>query len=347
MGDWIKVDHVTPNKPEIVRIATQCRKSKEWALGCMVKLWIWFDAHTTDGVSRGLVLDQLASAICIPKRALLAALDVGWLIQEGEDHFAVPNFRKYISDTKKERDRKRKQRDKIGTKAGTKSGQTRDTSGTSAGQNRDKKWDKSGTIEERREEEKRNNLTVISPAAPEAQTAPPPADAGEAQDDDLIWQAFGPPDTSTDADASSPEPDPSEQSRECSPEPEPEQPPKRARKPRDPERAALWEAIRDVTGLDTSRPRSCKRIQKAIRELREADPPYTAAEVRRLAEVLQELGWTASLTPEAIAKHIDLVRRQPVRVNGKPKDYYAQVYEDLDKQLAEWVRKREGSDDAS
>lgn len=312
MADWIKVDHVTPSKPEIVRIAASCKKSREWALGCMVKMWIWFDAHTSDGVSRGLVLDHLASAIGIPRQALVAALQVGWLVQEGDDHFAVPQFRKYMSDTKKEREKKRRQRDN----AGTETGQKRDTTG-----------DKNGTIE--REGEKRTIRHRLSPMSGES-ASPPQQSCDDTIDIESIFCDPPEDDTSEYVDASRTGPS------------------RRAGPPRDPERAALWAAIRDVTGLDTSRPRSCKRIQQCIRELRAADPPYTADEVRRLPDVFRELGWDITISPETIAKHIDLVRRQPVRVNGSRRDSMDALYEELDRDLQQWVerKKREARDGA-
>ena len=348
---WIKIDHDLESKPEVITIARKLRMSRSMVIGHLVRFWCWADRHTENGDLPGITIGDLCALFATKPVFWSAVEEVGW-IKVTETGLFIPGWAKYMSSSAKARERVRRHRERKSAQKNEKEHSsggacnasvtpcnvTARNTGVSSSRSRNASVTRRNALEKRREE-KRNNLTVISPAAPEAQTAAPPADAGEAQDDDLIWQAFGPPNPSTDADASSPEPDRSEQSPECFAEPEdgappPEQPPKRARKPRDPERAALWEAIRDVTGLDTSRPRSCKRIQKAIRELREADPPYTADEVRRLPEVLQELGWTASLTPEAIAKHIDLVRNPPVRVNGH--DTQRQLSEMLDR----WVAKK-------
>lgn len=324
MGDWIKVDHDLPTKPEVQAIAEMCRMSRYTIIGYLIELWIWADKHTFPQSDRVLVprggLTTIAKVVGVPQRVLRAMCAVGWLQADG-DCVVFPGLRKWMSRNKKERERKQQSRqtsaDKMRTESGHVSAQCPQKVATGCGQNADALKDK-----KREENTTGNKLALISP----------PAEAGEAPDADDVWHTSDDQDdTSTGVDTShQPPPDGTSRDR-----------PRRRAGRRDPEHASLFAAIRDVTGLDTSRPRSCKRIEKAIRELREADPPYRADDVRRLGELFQELGWTA--TPEAIAKHIDLVRK-PAKVNGDRRGYYERLYRELDAELTEWVRRREAND---
>ena len=48
-GDWIKVELVTPDKPEIDLIADHAGVSINEAIGGLIRLWIWADQQTIDG----------------------------------------------------------------------------------------------------------------------------------------------------------------------------------------------------------------------------------------------------------------------------------------------------------
>jgi hypothetical protein len=81
-------------------------------------------------------------------------------------------------------------------------------------------------------------------------------------------------------------------------------------------RDALFDAVAKVTGSDPKLNGS--HIGKACRQLREADPPYTAEEVLALPVVLGKMKLTFSLaTPSAVVNHIGKVRTFK---NGKPQD---------------------------
>ena len=100
-GDWIKIENVTPEKPEVYQIAELTGISPEHAFGCLVSIWIWADQQTVDGnagsVTRSL-LDRKSSVTGFTD----AMLQVGWLI-ESESGFSFSNFDRHNGDTAKTR----------------------------------------------------------------------------------------------------------------------------------------------------------------------------------------------------------------------------------------------------
>jgi hypothetical protein len=80
-------------------------------------------------------------------------------------------------------------------------------------------------------------------------------------------------------------------------------------------RNELFDAIAEIGGADPSK--DGKRIGKVCRELHEADPPYTAEDVRALPAAIAAAGMGFTLTVEAIGKYISWVRHRPTTV-AKP-----------------------------
>lgn len=62
-SSWIKVEVITPDKPEIFQIAEILGIDPDAVLGKLVRIWAWADQQTIDGnagsVTKG-VLDRLA-----------------------------------------------------------------------------------------------------------------------------------------------------------------------------------------------------------------------------------------------------------------------------------------------
>lgn len=100
-GDWIKVENVTPDKPEIFAIADALGIDPDAVTGKLVRIWIWADQHTTDGnaptVTRSL-LDRITSVRGFTD-AMLAA---GWLLEVG-GKLCFPNFSNHNGQTSKAR----------------------------------------------------------------------------------------------------------------------------------------------------------------------------------------------------------------------------------------------------
>jgi hypothetical protein len=77
----------------------------------------------------------------------------------------------------------------------------------------------------------------------------------------------------------------------------------------------LFDAVAELGGADSSK--DGKRIGRVCKMLRQAEPPYTAEDVRALPAAIAATGMSFTLTVEAIGKHIGFVRRPPTTV-AKP-----------------------------
>jgi hypothetical protein len=109
-GDWMKLDHDTPEKPEVMALAARLGISTDDALGKCVRFWRWFDRHTTRGFAKGVTITLLDQQLGSP--GLCDALEnVGWLIRS-DDGIRLPHFERHNGATAKARalDQKRKRR---------------------------------------------------------------------------------------------------------------------------------------------------------------------------------------------------------------------------------------------
>jgi len=100
-GDWIKIEHAMPDKPEVFRIAMDLGITPEQVSGCLLRVWIWADIQTLDGNGvcvTGVTLDRIA---CYEGLAQ-AMKKVGWLVGE-ESNFSFPNFNRHNGETAKTR----------------------------------------------------------------------------------------------------------------------------------------------------------------------------------------------------------------------------------------------------
>lgn len=112
-GDWIKLQHVTPDKPEIYRIAAELGVTPEDAFGRCCRVWIWADQQSLNGHAlrvTNVTLDSVARRDGFAT-ALLAA---GWLVSNPDGTISFPNFGRHNGETAKNRalaaERKAKQR---------------------------------------------------------------------------------------------------------------------------------------------------------------------------------------------------------------------------------------------
>ncbi|SAD85934.1 DnaT-like ssDNA-binding domain-containing protein [Enterobacter hormaechei] len=100
-SSWIKVEVITPDKPEIFQIAEQLNIDPDAVLGKLVRIWTWADQQTIDGnagsVTKG-VLDRLAFITGFAD-ALIA---VGWLAYE-DGKLVLPNFERHNGESSKKR----------------------------------------------------------------------------------------------------------------------------------------------------------------------------------------------------------------------------------------------------
>lgn len=100
-GDWIKLQKDTPDKPEVLAIASRLGIDPDAVVGKLVRVWSWFDTHTTDGNASCVTfsfLDRIAGVTGFAEQMALT----GWLVQNGHD-LSLPNFNYHNGNTAKTR----------------------------------------------------------------------------------------------------------------------------------------------------------------------------------------------------------------------------------------------------
>jgi hypothetical protein len=114
---WIKIEHVLPDKPEVIQMADILEIDETTVIGHLVRFWIWADGQLSascpeifgqlSGISRTkAALDRRAGI----KGFCDAMISVGWL-GETENAITVPNFDYHMGKSAKTRaeDQKRKE----------------------------------------------------------------------------------------------------------------------------------------------------------------------------------------------------------------------------------------------
>ncbi|EAA9758514.1 hypothetical protein AMA91_002750 [Salmonella enterica subsp. enterica serovar Mbandaka] len=100
-SSWIKVEVITPDKPEIFQIAELLNIDPDAVLGKLVRIWAWADQQTIDGnagsVTKG-VLDRIAFITGFAD----ALITVGWLAYVDEK-LVLPNFERHNGESSKKR----------------------------------------------------------------------------------------------------------------------------------------------------------------------------------------------------------------------------------------------------
>jgi hypothetical protein len=107
-GDWIKLETVTPDKPEVLLMADLLGIAPEHVLGCLVRVWIWADQQSLDG-NAITVTDSSLDRIARNAGVTQAMCDVGWVrkLSTGKDGmpntYSLPNFERHNGESSKKR----------------------------------------------------------------------------------------------------------------------------------------------------------------------------------------------------------------------------------------------------
>ena len=100
-GDWIKLQHVTADKPEVFLMADHLGIDPDAVLGKLCRIWIWADQQTTDGNAPSVtqsLLDRVAGVAGFAD----AMVSAGWLSRD-EEGYHFPNFDRHNGQTSKAR----------------------------------------------------------------------------------------------------------------------------------------------------------------------------------------------------------------------------------------------------
>jgi len=103
-GDWIKVCHVTPDKPEVWKLAELLNMDPDAVLGKLMRIWIWADQQTIDGNATSVTLALLNRISGVTGFAEAMLNDsVKWLKKDEEGNLLLPNFDNHNGETAKKR----------------------------------------------------------------------------------------------------------------------------------------------------------------------------------------------------------------------------------------------------
>jgi hypothetical protein len=100
-GDWIKVEHTLPDKPEVLRLADELAIDQDAVTGKLLRIWIWADQNCVSGNNIPVTTSFLDRLTAFPGFAA-AMRKVGWL--EGRDgSLSFPRFDRHNGQTAKQR----------------------------------------------------------------------------------------------------------------------------------------------------------------------------------------------------------------------------------------------------
>lgn len=98
---WMKLEHATPDKPEIFAMAQELGMDPDAVVGKCIRVWSWYDIHTENGnapVTVAALLNRLTGC-----DGFVAAMQkVGWIRIENEC-IALCNFDRHTGETAKTR----------------------------------------------------------------------------------------------------------------------------------------------------------------------------------------------------------------------------------------------------
>lgn len=100
-GDWLKVEKDTPEKPEILVVASRLGLSIADVFLACFRVWRWADSVTPDGAVRSVDPASLDALVHTPGLTQ-ALIDVGWL-QVRQGSLVVPNFNRHMGQSAKRR----------------------------------------------------------------------------------------------------------------------------------------------------------------------------------------------------------------------------------------------------
>lgn len=100
-GDWLKIEKITPDKPEIEAIAATLDMDPDTVFGKCFRVWRWFDDHTEDGNAPRVSKTSIDRRVGVTGFAD-AMETAGWLASTPEG-VSLVNFDRHNGETSKGR----------------------------------------------------------------------------------------------------------------------------------------------------------------------------------------------------------------------------------------------------
>jgi hypothetical protein len=109
-GDWIKIESVTPDKPELSVMAEILGIDQDAVFGKLFRIWAWADqnididsnANSNDDSVTVRVTKTLLDRVALCPGFAASMVSVGWLIESGTE-LVLPNFRRHNGKSAKNR----------------------------------------------------------------------------------------------------------------------------------------------------------------------------------------------------------------------------------------------------
>ena len=98
-GDWIKIEHALPDKPEVIQMADLLGIDPDAVVGKLLRFWNWCDVQCVNGDALS-VTKTFLDRITFCKNFSSAMIRVGWLVEDGET-LSVSNFDRHNGKTSK------------------------------------------------------------------------------------------------------------------------------------------------------------------------------------------------------------------------------------------------------
>lgn len=102
MSEWIKVEHTTPDKPEIVRAAAILGIDQDAVFGKCMRFWIWADLQSVSGDDIGVTFSFIDRHVNCPGFAE-ALRESGWMKLRKNGNVVIPHFERHNGQTAKNR----------------------------------------------------------------------------------------------------------------------------------------------------------------------------------------------------------------------------------------------------
>lgn len=100
-GDWLKIETVTPDKPEVLEMANELNLDPDAVFGKLFRVWTWFDSHSEDGNAPSVTQMLLDRQVGVTG-FVTAMVNVKWMIKN-ENGLSIPNFDTHNGATAKKR----------------------------------------------------------------------------------------------------------------------------------------------------------------------------------------------------------------------------------------------------
>lgn len=100
-SQWIKIEHVTPDKPEVDAMANFLKIEPDEVVGKLLRFWIWADQQSISGNGLG-VTKKLLDRITYCPGFSDSLISVGWLTGKDGD-LSIPNFDLHNGESAKSR----------------------------------------------------------------------------------------------------------------------------------------------------------------------------------------------------------------------------------------------------